>query len=916
MATGTAGGSLLGIGYLQIQVAMSQYRSDMNSLERDFARRIAAMNTLARALRVRIDPWVAPSVAGRAGSAIGGAAAVGAGSAVAGAARGAAANALPTGFRGAGFGRAAAGFAVGAGLIKAIQEAAEFEQAMANVRAVTQASDADFAKLTEAARKMGRESVFAASEAAKALEEMGKLGMSAENSILALPGALQLAAAGELSIAEAAEIAGRNINVFGKNVRDLTEVNDILAATAIKSATDIKAVAVALSYAGPSAKAAGMSLEQTTAILAAMADAGIEGSRAGAALRNVIETLRTPNSRQRKILAEMGITPEAFKDARTGALDVLGFLEALQKAGGTNRAVEIFGKRGGTEIMSAMGLEGREGFGPGVEGMRDRERAIGSAKGLAAAMASIKTDTFTGQVKLMKNALGDLAIQLAGPMLKVLGLFVEATTAAANGLVALDKAFGGAVGWIIAGIGGLALLGIAVWGVVFAVKGLIAALTVLTAHPIVAVVTLLIGLFLALAGAIANADTAAANAGGFTGFTAKAKLAFLMLKQDWRLTLEWMVAFAKLKIVEIGNAFAMGARGWGELFKAAWDGLEEGEIENIGKKFMDGMGKALAEPTPLENKLRKELEDIEEKMRAGIAASDADAVAKAKQAMSANAAAAGQMNLNNAMAAAGDQDGALSDVDEYYDRILEGLNKAKGAGAGGVGAGAGGQGMGGAGQGMGGGGGAGGGAGQGAGVGGGGVNDFDDLEDLPPGSIPPIKKLEPGLPDDGGAQAEKPPKMSAREWAEKLKERAKARAGMTNAERVEADREMQRARQQLGQRAAQEPEKFVPPAKPASTADDGLFDAKAAERDFDRRMRQLMNPDMKKFAKPPAGAGGMNLGPMAGLPDAVRGLKDEEKKKNERLEKLVQDQTREIKELKKGIRITNLDEISTAARWG
>ena len=450
-------GNALGMAYLGVFVNTAAFDSQMAGVKAKFYRDIAAMQATQKGLFGKMA-----GVHGAVGSAF------------------------------AGTMRTGAGLAAGFGLYKIVTEAAEFQQAMANVRAVTQASAADFALLEAAARKAGRETVFTATESANALEEMGKLGMSAENSIAALPGALQLAAAGDLSIAEAATIAGRNMNVFGKDTSDLTDVNDTLAAAAVKSATDIKNVARALSYAGPSAKAAGMSISQTVSILMAMADSGIEASRAGTALRNVIETLRTPSTKQTKILAEMGIDPKDFRDAKTGFLDVIGFLEEFERRGGVNRSVELFGKRGGTEIMAAMGLEGREEFGPGVQGIRDREKAVEAAKGIAKSMAEIRLDTFRGQLKLTVSALSDLAIELGtGGILQSLGIFVGVLTKGANALVYLNQKLGGAIGWTAGAAVGVALLAASLWLGIAAVRGLVAAFTLLMSHPILAIFSLL-----------------------------------------------------------------------------------------------------------------------------------------------------------------------------------------------------------------------------------------------------------------------------------------------------------------------------------------------------------------------------------------------------------------------------------------
>ena len=88
-----------------------------------------------------------------------------------------------------------------------IKHYAEFEKRMAAVGAISRANAKDFKKLSEMAKKLGRETIYTATQAAEAEEIMAMAGLSATEIMTALGPALQLAAVGEVEIAQAAEIA-------------------------------------------------------------------------------------------------------------------------------------------------------------------------------------------------------------------------------------------------------------------------------------------------------------------------------------------------------------------------------------------------------------------------------------------------------------------------------------------------------------------------------------------------------------------------------------------------------------------------------------------------------------------------------------------------------------------------------------
>lgn len=190
----------------------------------------------------------------------------------------------------------AMGAALAAGIGVAVAKFAEFDQAMSFVAATGQDARDNMDALRQAALDAGAATVFSATEAANAIEEMAKAGLSAREILGGgLTGALDLAAAGGLEVADAAGIAATALKVFNLNGSDMSHVADLLSAGAGKAMGDVTDLSQALNQAGLVANSTGLSIEETTAALAAFASQGLLGSDAGTSFKTMLGAL-TPNS--------------------------------------------------------------------------------------------------------------------------------------------------------------------------------------------------------------------------------------------------------------------------------------------------------------------------------------------------------------------------------------------------------------------------------------------------------------------------------------------------------------------------------------------------------------------------------------------------------------------------------------------
>lgn len=221
----------------------------------------------------------------------------------------------------------------------------DFEAGMARVRAVTNASTEDFKAMEAEAKRLGGTTKYTASEAASALENLTRNGLTPTQATAALSKTLQLAQANAISLAEAADMATNTMNGFGMSVDELGKVNDILSSTAAHSATNVLELAEAVKNAAPLAKNCGVGIQETNAALGTLANVGIKGADAGTALKQVFMGLSTESDKGAKALKKYGLEI----NQQTIEVDGLaGTLKKLYESGiGKNNQdlADVFGRR-------------------------------------------------------------------------------------------------------------------------------------------------------------------------------------------------------------------------------------------------------------------------------------------------------------------------------------------------------------------------------------------------------------------------------------------------------------------------------------------------------------------------------------------------------------------------------------------
>jgi hypothetical protein len=201
--------------------------------------------------------------------------------------------------------------AVYQGLKAGIGIMADFEATMSEVRAITGATGKEFESLEKDAMRLGASTKFTATQVGQLQVAYGRLGFTTKEILNATEATLDLAAATGEDLAKSADVAGSTVRGFGLNARETQRVVDVMAASFNKTALGLENFTESMKYVAPVANAAGATVEETTAFLGTLADAGIRGSMAGTALRKIFTDMTKDGRPLRDRLAELakkGIT--------------------------------------------------------------------------------------------------------------------------------------------------------------------------------------------------------------------------------------------------------------------------------------------------------------------------------------------------------------------------------------------------------------------------------------------------------------------------------------------------------------------------------------------------------------------------------------------------------------------------------
>lgn len=307
-------------------------------------------------------------------------------------------------------GKATLAFSTALGVVglKSVQTAADFDQAMSNVQAATHESTQNMDLLREAALQAGADTAFSAVEAASGIEELAKAGVSTTDILSGgLRGALDMAAAGQMEVGAAAELAATAMTQFRLSGDQIPHVADLLAAGAGKAQGSMSDLGYALKQAGLVASNTGLSLEETTGTLAAFASAGLIGSDAGTSFKSMLQRLQNPTKSAKKLLDAYNISLYDSQGQFVGMANLAGQMHDafanLTPAVRDAALAQIFGSDA-VRAANVIWSEGAEGIGEWINQVNDA--------GYAAETAASRQDNLRGDLEKLGGSFETLMIKL------------------------------------------------------------------------------------------------------------------------------------------------------------------------------------------------------------------------------------------------------------------------------------------------------------------------------------------------------------------------------------------------------------------------------------------------------------------------------------------------------------------------
>lgn len=317
--------------------------------------------------------------------------------------------------------------AIGAAMRSSIGAGMDFTGALNTMQAVSGATAQQLAEVGRRARELGTDSQLAATssvDAANAMLELAKGGFTVEQSMQAARGTLQLAAAAQISAAEAATIQSQALQAFGQDATYAGKTADILANAANASSAEITDVAQALQQSGTVANQFGLSMSDTAASIALLANAGIKGSDAGTLLKSTLLALTDQSDQAETQMKLLGLRVYDAQGQFVGMESLFGQLNAASERMTDQQYQQATAILFGSDAMRLSGLAaqvGADGF--------TQMRAAMEKNGSAAEVAAAKMQGLPGAWERLKNSAQDAGLAFYDV---VQGPLTSAANAAAN----------------------------------------------------------------------------------------------------------------------------------------------------------------------------------------------------------------------------------------------------------------------------------------------------------------------------------------------------------------------------------------------------------------------------------------------------------------------------------------------------
>lgn len=342
--------------------------------------------------------------------------------------------------------------------------ATKFESAMSQVAATMgittkqiKNGNKDFENLQKTALNMGATTKYTASEAAEGLNILAQAGLSADESIKAIPTVLSLASAGAMSLDSAATYVTASVKGFGDSMDNAQKYADLMAKGATLANTDVRGLGEALSGVSATANNYKQSVDSTTLSLLRLAEQNITGGEASTMLARAMADIYTPTSRAKKALDELGIS--AY-DGSGKARDFNDIVDELSKAFAGMSDEEANATK--NQVFTTYGMNAFNKMTAATTETVDKfKTGLKDATGSAAQQAETQLDNLKGSLTLLQSALEGAGIvigQRLTPYIRKLADGINVLVTKFNNLTDAQQDMIVKIGLVVAAIGPVMLI--------------------------------------------------------------------------------------------------------------------------------------------------------------------------------------------------------------------------------------------------------------------------------------------------------------------------------------------------------------------------------------------------------------------------------------------------------------------------
>jgi len=319
------------------------------------------------------------------------------------------------------------GTAIGAGLVvsgaKATSMFVDFEKSISNAASVTGLTGEAFKSAKEnisaVAQELGQKTAFSSSQAADALYNLASAGIDVSKITSSqLVPVLNLASGTQYGLAETTAAVTSTLSQFSLGFDSAGRVADVFASAAGSTQANMEKLSLSMNYVGTISHSVGMSLEDTTAALGLLYNAGMDGSTAGTSLRGVLASLQSPTKAAATALSGMGISIDQVNPSTNKFSDIIQLL--ADKGLDANEAFKIFGRESAPAILALTSKSAD---------LKSLSSSLQEAGGAAQTMADQQLDTLSGSLDSLSGSIENVMINIGQALAPTIRKVADSLTA-------------------------------------------------------------------------------------------------------------------------------------------------------------------------------------------------------------------------------------------------------------------------------------------------------------------------------------------------------------------------------------------------------------------------------------------------------------------------------------------------------